>query len=306
MTRNRLASRAAPSPARQRGASRVKNQRRSGLLLGGAIGAIAAVALVAFVLRSSPTAPIEAIATVGTADVHALRFAGSMEHLLFGHHGGVLESLDGGRSWRPLGARADAMSLEVTGQSIVIAGHEVFEASNDGGLTWAPIRSDLPSLDIHAFARSRLDPDTMWTYLAGDGIWQTSDGGLTFTRVYDGDTVALAAAVVDGRDVLLGVDPFKGLVRSDDAGRTWRVLGTPPGTPVASFATTPDGRVIVIGSGQGLHRSDDSGATWRTLIPTTTFLAVAVSDDGQTVVAISRQTEVFRSDDAGATWARPG
>ena len=246
------------------------------------------------------------IATLGTRDVHSLRFAGSTDHLLFGHHEGVLESLDGGRSWRPLGARADAMSLEVTGASIVIAGHEVFQASDDGGLTWAPIQSNLPSLDIHAFARSQLDPRTMWAYVAGGGIWRTTDGGQTFTRVYEGDTVALVALAVEGRDVLLGIDPFAGLVHSDDDARTWRVLGTPPGTPVASLASTSDGRVIVIGSGEGLHRSEDGGATWRTLIPAATFLAVAVSDDGQTVVAVSRLTEVFRSDDGGATWARAG
>jgi photosystem II stability/assembly factor-like uncharacterized protein len=161
-------------------------------------------------------------------------------------------------------------------------------------------------LDIHAFTHSRIDPATMWAYLAGGGIWQTTDGGETFSLVYDGDAVALSAVVVDGRDVLLGIVPFSGLVRSDDSGHTWRQLGTPPGTPVASMAATPDGRSIVIGSGQGLHRSDDGGSTWMTLIPSSTILAVALSDDGGTLVAVSRQTEVFRSDDGGATWATPG
>ena len=284
-------------------------RQRRGVLLIIAIATAAVAIIVALFFASRPGGPagaIAPIATTGTADVHSLRFAGSSEHLLFGHHDGVLESLDGGRSWRALGARADAMSLEVSGESIVIAGHEVFQASNDGGLSWAPIASNLPSLDIHAFARSRLDPATMWAYLAGGGIWQTTDGGRTFTLVYDGDAVALSAAVVGGRDVLLGIEPFTGLARSDDGGRTWRQLGAPPGTPVASMAATPDGRVVVIGSGQGLHRSDDGGTTWQALIPSETFLAVAVSDDGRTVVAVSRQTEVFRSDDGGATWARPG
>lgn len=196
-------------------------RRRRGLVLAvGVIVGIAALAVVAFAVRPvGPGTAAEAIGSTDTADVHSLRFAGSPEHLLFGHHHGVDESLDGGRTWRPLGADADAMSLEVSGESIVIAGHDVFQGSEDGGRTWASMPADLPSLDIHAFARSRLDPDTMWAYLAGGGIWRTDDGGRTFTEVYQGDTVALAATAADGRDVLSGIDPFANLMRSDDDGR---------------------------------------------------------------------------------------
>jgi len=274
------------------------------VLAGGVIVGIAALAAVTFALRpSGPGAAAQAIGRTDTADGHSLRFAGSPEHLLFGHHHGVREARDGGRTWRPLGARADAMSMEVSGESIVIAGHDVFQASEDGGRTWAPIPAALPSLDIHAFARSRLDPDTMWAYLAGGGIWRTDDGGCTFTEVYQGDAVALAATADENRDVLLGIDPFAGLMRSEDDGRTWRPIGRRPGTPVASMATTPDAGIIVLGTGEGLYRTDDLGASWRTLLPETTFLAVAVSDDGRTVVAVSDRTEVYRSDDGGTTWS---
>jgi photosystem II stability/assembly factor-like uncharacterized protein len=113
--------------------------------------------------------------------------------------------------------------------------------------------------------------------------------------------VALTATVDDGKDALLGVDPFAGLVRSDDDGRTWSPLGGPPGTPVASLAATPDATSIVLGTGQGLYRSDDGGASWRTLLPDTTFLAVAITDDGRSVVAVSDRTEVYRFDDEDAS-----
>ncbi len=67
------------------------------MLAGGVIVGIAAIAAVTFALRpSGPGAAAQAIGRTGTADVHSLRFAGSPEHLLFGHHHGVLESLDGG------------------------------------------------------------------------------------------------------------------------------------------------------------------------------------------------------------------
>ena len=72
------------------------------------------------------------------------------------------------------------------------------------------------------------------------------------------------------------------------------------------MAATPDGSTILLGTGQGLYRTDDAGASWRTLLPETTFLAVAVSDDGQTVVAVSARTGVYRTDDGGTTWAAGG
>jgi photosystem II stability/assembly factor-like uncharacterized protein len=193
--------------------------------------------------------------------------------------------------------------MELGHEDVIIAGHEVFERSEDGGRTWAPIETDLPGLDIHAFARSRLDPDVMWAYLAGGGLCRTADSGWTFTEVSPSDVVALAAIEIDDRDALLGIGPFAGLARSDDEGRTWRSLGRPPGTPVASMAATPHGTTIDLGTGQGLYRSDDAGASWRTLIPDTTFLGVVVTDDGETMVAVSRETDVYRSDDRGATSA---
>lgn len=94
---------------------------------------------------------------LGTQDVHSLAFVrDDAGHLLFGHHNGIAESRDGGRTWTPLPLRDDAMGMSAAGDgSIVIAGHEVFRASRDGGKTWAPIDADLPSLDIHGFAGTR-------------------------------------------------------------------------------------------------------------------------------------------------------
>lgn len=39
-------------------------------------------------------------------------------------------------------------------------------ASQDEGDTWTPIEADLPSLDIHGFARDPADPARMWDAVA--------------------------------------------------------------------------------------------------------------------------------------------
>jgi photosystem II stability/assembly factor-like uncharacterized protein len=142
--------------------------------------------------------------------------------------------------------------------SIVIAGHEVLQASSDGGATWAHIDADLPSLDIHSFTRSRSNPSRMWAYLAMGGVYESTDEGRAWTKVNDGNVTHLTATFTGTDDVLLGLD-VSGLVTTTDGGRTWAAVGTPPVAPVASLAANADGSVIVMGGSDGLYRSDDRG-----------------------------------------------
>lgn len=110
--------------------------------------AVVVLGVVVFLLLPRSGGAQTAWTRFDTQDVHSLSFVGGdPERLLFGHHGGLFESRDGGRSWAPLPVRDDAMSMAPADDgSIVIAGHPVFTASRDGGLTWAPIATDLPSL----------------------------------------------------------------------------------------------------------------------------------------------------------------
>lgn len=241
-----------------------------------------------------------------SADVHSLAFVGGdPQHLLFGHHGGLEESRDGGRTWSALPVRADAMGMSSAADgSIVIAGHEVFMASRDGGKTWAPITTDLPSLDIHGFTRDPSDPARMWAYLATGGLWESADFGARFAQVRQ-DNVLFPLAVRDASATqLLAVDG-NGLVTSPDGGRTWSPLGVPPTFPMTSLAATPDGKVVYAGSTDGLYRSADGGRTWAKTAYSGSAFAIATSSDGRAVVVVSRETLFFRSSDGGISWPGP-
>lgn len=273
-----------------------------------ALGSLAAVALVGLVLFFGKSALNQAAwATLGTQDVHSLSFVDDdPQHLLFGHHGGILESRDGGRTWTALPVHDDAMSMDPAQDgSIVIAGHNVFTASRDGGMTWSAIPADLPSLDIHGFTRDPADPARMWAYLATGGLWESADSGVHWTRVREDNVVFPLAIVRSGATRLLGVD-YTGLVASDDGGRTWTSVGEPPTYPMTALTGTPDGETLFAGSPDGLFRSTDGGVKWSTTAYVGSPFAIATSPDGMTVAVVDQSTEFFRSADGGATWPAPG
>lgn len=278
------------------------------VIAGIAVVVAVAISLAAFLLlRPSASGGQMAWARFGSADVHSLAFVGDdPQHLLFGHHGGLEETKDGGRTWSQLPVRDDAMSMSpASDASIVIAGHEVFVASRDGGQTWAPIHGDLPSLDIHGFTRDPGDPARMWAYLATGGLWESTDFGAHWTRVRE-DNVVYPTAVKAGRITrLFGVDG-NGLNVSEDGGRTWTTLGSPPTYPMTAFAASGDGSIIYAGAPDGLFRSSDGGRSWSKTGYSGSAFAVATSPDGQLVALVSRATEFFRSTDGGASWPGPG
>jgi photosystem II stability/assembly factor-like uncharacterized protein len=279
---------------------------RATLLIGGALAISIAVVISAFALLRTSPEKVVAWATLGSEDVHSLAFVDDdPQRVLFGHHGGLSESSDGGRTWSALPIRDDAMSMAVAGDtSIVIAGHDVLQASRDGGRSWQAIAADLPSLDIHGFTRDPIDPDRMWAYLATGGLWESSDFGAHWTRVRE-DNVLFPTAVSRGSSTrLFGVDA-NGLSPSDDGGRTWTSIGTPPTYPMTSFASSTDGTTLYAGSTDGLFRSSDGGATWEKTGYDGSAFAIATTLDGQTVAVVSRGTQFFRSSDGGKTWMTP-
>lgn len=270
-----------------------------------AVGVVVGIGAV-LVVNSLPKGGQTPWVRFDTADVHSLNFVGGdANHLLFGHHGGLLESRDGGRTWTALPIRDDAMSMAPADDgSIVIAGHLVFTASRDGGSTWSSIPADLPNLDIHGFTRDPADPARMWAYVATGGLWESTDFGAHWTEVR-ADNVIFPLAIRDRSTTrLLGVDA-NGLVTSADGGRTWSTLGTPPTYPMTGLAATPDGRTVYAGAPDGLFRSDDGGRTWSPAGYRGSAFAIATTPDGRTVGVVSRETELFRSADSGLTWPGP-
>jgi hypothetical protein len=129
-------------------------------------------------------------------------------------------------------------------------------------------------------------------------------------QVLDEDVRCLTRA---GERVYAGTNGA-GVMRSDDGGATWRVVGL-EGIAVRSLAAE-DGTVVAGSQPVGVHRSDDGGASWRALRsfpwrpywwqpaqpPHRHGYVSALAVRGDTILAGIEAFRGFRSADGGATW----
>lgn len=143
--------------------------------------------------------------------------------------------------------------------------------SVDRGVTWQPLTDDQPTLSMGALAAAPSAPNILY---AGTG---------------EGDNLSP-----------LGM----GLLRSSDAGLTWRHLPAAAlaGVAVYDIAVDPANAMhLWVGTTRGLFESSDGGATWvRTLTETTWDISVNPGDPREILAAT--QAGLQASKDGGVTW----
>ncbi len=240
---------------------------------------------------------------------------GEPNHFYFGSvNGGVWESTNAGRTWRPIfdsvpvgtiGALAVAPSDpkviyvgtgEADMRSDIAQGHGVYK-SVDGGKSWRFVGLE----DSQQIARIQIDPrDAAVAYVAAlghpygpnaeRGLYKTTDGGATWTKVLgpDENTGAIDVVLEPGHpDVVYA--------------SLWQTRRTP-------WNIYPPSN----GPGSGLYKSTDGGAHWTHLTgdgfpaaPGRIGIAVAPSDPSRVYALVDAEDGgLYRSDDGGAHWTR--
>ena len=274
--------------------------------------ALAALVVVAFAILLWQFRPAASaarpIATLQTEDVHALVWSPTEPNTaFFGHHGGLLKSSDGGRTWQAteLG-NADAMSVVAASADgpVYVAGHGLFRRSDDGGATWTAPDTSIQSADIHGFAQSPVDPNRLYAMVVGQGLLMSADGGATWTARSNSLPSHPALAVsADGRTLLAGSE--RGVQQSTDDGATWTPSGTglPDRSQVLALAAQPGADTVFAATSAGLYRRAGASGAWTSAGLPGPILAVAVSSTQPGVVlAVDDQKRVYRSEDGGTTW----
>ena len=268
----------------------------------------------------------------------------------------VNPAIVGGMRWRQIGPFRGGRVLAVTGvpgePSIyyfgAVAGG-VFKTTN-GGLSWTPTFDHESVASIGAIAVADSDHNIIYVGTGeaclrgnisyGDGVYKSTDGGLTLKNVGLKDTRHIGAIVVDPRnpDIVLvaavghawGPNAERGIFRTPDGGKTWqKVLFKDNDTGAADVVFDPKYSSVVYaslwqvrrqpwyfnsgGPGSGLYKSVDGGLTWNQLqgngLPEGPLGRIGISvsgADSSRVYALIEAKEggLYSSDDAGHSWTR--
>ena len=271
-------------------------------------------------------------------------------------------SLYAGLRWRCIGPFRGGRALAaagVPGQPNVFyfgsVGGGVWKTT-DAGRVWKPIFDSAPIASIGALAVAPSDPNVIYVGTGeadmrsdisfGDGVYKSTDAGVTWSNIGLRQTRHIGRILVDPRNpnvVLVaalgrayGPNPERGVFRTTDGGQTWqKVLYKDENTGAIDLALDPDNPRTVFaslwrtrrppwstyaplgGPGSGLYKSSDEGATWTQIsghgLPSGELgrigLAVAAGTHGQRVYAVidaQQNGGLYRSDDGGANWTLVG
>jgi len=260
------------------------------------------------------------LSQIKTNDFHSMAVGPADPNLiLYGHHGGVLRSTDGGRTWSKTnltGETDDAMGMGISGAEpnvVYAAGHDTFFKSTDGGQTWKSLKPDLPGRDIHGMAVAPDKAGRLYANVVRYGFYRSEDGGETWSKAgtgaYPADVIQVSASA---GDVVYVASVQGGVLRSDDAGATFKGTGRLTGSVLAVATSATDPNTVYAGTDGGLFASTDGGKSWsaRAVPGGGEVMVSAVSPANPldvTVVAVQadRAGHVFRSVDGGTTWG-PG
>ncbi|HEX4697213.1 MAG TPA: hypothetical protein VH254_06035 [Candidatus Udaeobacter sp.] len=170
-----------------------------------------------------------------------------------------------------------------------------------------------------------IDPSNSSHWLIGaadGGIWQTTDGGGTWSPRTD-DQASLnggAIAFAPGNpNIVYASAPMTGLLKSTDGGTTWNVTETNVfgGRAARAFAispTIPDVAVAALQSSffaddsYGIYRTTDGGVTWTQKLSQSASALVSVPGDfSRQYAAIGQEggsaaNGLYRSTDSGQSW----
>src|SRR5512143_1738470 len=223
--------------------------------------------------------------------------------------------------------------------------------TNDAGRTWRPIFDGQPIGSIGALALAPSNPKVIYVgtgeadmrsdIAQGDGVYRSADGGRTWAHVGLADSQQIGRVLVDPTSpdrVLVaalghpyGPNAERGVFRTEDGGKSWqRVLHTDDDTGAIDLAFKPGNPRVVwaamwrtrrppwniyppsSGPGSGLYRSNDGGRTFARVAghglpddPGRIGIAIAPSAPRRVYAMIdAAKGGLYRSDDDGATWSR--
>lgn len=235
-----------------------------------------------------------------------------------GAGGSIFESTDGGATWKGVDKSPTTLALLAVarrGDKAIAVGQAGAVVTRDGS-GWKAIDSGVParllSIDMNssglAFAGGEFG--TLLKSTDGGATWASSApewaSMASAEHFGTGEPMVYAVAVQDSGQITVAGE-FGVMLRSNDAGATWRVLRpiNPEAATIHALHLAPKGQnSYAVGQTGELLISVDEGETWGKCDTGTelNFLGVAASQSGQVVVTGMRV--MYRSENNGMTWTQ--
>jgi photosystem II stability/assembly factor-like uncharacterized protein len=256
---------------------------------------------------------------------------------------GLYKSLDGGKTWLHLSFEQVNWMVFDPGnpRTLYLATEQAgILKSTDSGENFRPVNAGFANHRLSQITSDgkRLYASSTYEGLYG-GVFVSDDGGLEWSLRANEDALlgrnlhSLTAS--PGHSAVVFAASEDGILKSDDAGRTWTALPTPHLPPphlarsrasrahVAARASHPvssgkrlriyalsaiplDKLTLFAGTGAGLFRSSNLGITWEQVkaagITEVAVQAIYAPPTGASRLAVRTGAGLLISDDAGRTW----
>ena len=253
-------------------------------------------------------------------------------------------TFDGGENWTELPNISEGIKLELSNQVYAIMSDETLTASIDGGFTWNEVytaqsfagiidvsitsggviflaeetslfkSSDIGQNWLEIQMPSQILAMHFFNSVEGvvstvDGrIRKTSDGGETWSTVYEGDISGDAPRYFDFPIYQVGYAcSFSGKVfKTEDSGNSWIELTTPDLEYVSITFYDQDLGILGAESGK-IIRTIDGGENWEVVELTEaesySYINNVAFKNEQECIAAGPGANYFRSDDGGSSWS---
>lgn len=245
--------------------------------------------------------------------IASLSFPTSAIGYLLLSNGDVMQTQDGGDSWRrqtaapgskALGGAATVQDIWFTSATsgVISVGGQIYY-STDSGSSWTPVQS----VGGGGLAKFEFISATEgYAVGAGTSLYHTIDGGATWEAIAsDGKTNATPIgqlSCADANACLATAADGSKILRSTDGGATWTVI-TASSRPIYGVGFTSATHAVAVGSLGASVATDDAGANWSSLNAEVlgTFSQIH-ADTANSAVIFGSGTGLARSTDSGVNW----
>jgi photosystem II stability/assembly factor-like uncharacterized protein len=268
-------------------------------------------------------------------DGHVL-YAATFKRVGNAHQGNLYRSDDFGKTWKNITGTLPRSVLDIAVDPtnpkvlyVTLHIHGAFK-SIDGGDTWIELDSfpDIGAYDIEVDpVDSRILyacglggavpgwclPPTGYTFRDSPGVYKSTDGGLTWTRILETSNECRAIRIHPRNHLVLFVAAMDdGLLVSTDGGQTWKAFNTGLGTTVLTSCGLGGDKVYVGTQGCGVYSGDVDMWNWKVTwdlrrsnkpVPKVHSLQIQVDPTNPRRIFVGANPGgLFRSDDGGATF----